>query len=305
VFRFNLEIKAMSSSRVCVQSLVAAVAVVAVALPLRAADAFDHYLNPVLAKAIENDAVKEVKQAPVKLLRENDRILPGLPGALLIVKTNEGRNCKLLVQPASQRAPGDKFLPMLLIDRYVTFREGEERAVVASGKSVSLFAGFRLNLDLGQIVPEQLGGDLRYVVDGDKTYVEPLGKAKLYLVTKHLSEATPPKPEKFVIAEPFEPKYFNGTYKLYDDGRRGGQLTLKVEEDGNVTGAYYSDKDGRKYEVHGKVGTPKHAIQFTVKFPNAEQVFQGYLFTGDGKALTGTSRMAEREAGFYALRVEE
>jgi hypothetical protein len=275
------------------------------ALPLRAADAFDHYLNPVLAKALENDSVKEVKQAPVKLLREHDRILPGVPGALLIVKTNEGRNCKLLVQPASQRAPGDKFVPMLLIERYVTFREGEERAVVASGKGVSLFGGFRLSLDLGQIVPEELGGDLRYVVDGDKIYVEPLGKAKLYVVTKHLAETMPAKPEKFVIAEPFEPKYFNGTYKLYDDGRRSGRLTLKVEEDGSVSGAYYSDKDGRKYEVRGKVGTPKHAIQFTVQFPNAEQVFQGYLFTGDGKALTGSSRMAEREAGFYALRLED
>ena len=161
------------------------------------------------------------------------------------------------------------------------------------------------NHDLGQVVPEELGGDLRYVVDGDKIYVEPLGKAKLYVVTKHLAETMPAKPEKFVIAEPFEPKYFNGTYKLYDDGRRSGRLTLKVEEDGSVSGAYYSDKDGRKYEVRGKVGTPKHAIQFTVQFPNAEQVFQGYLFTGDGKALTGSSRMAEREAGFYALRLED
>jgi hypothetical protein len=297
--------KAMSGSRVFATFLLTGFTLFGLALPLRAADAFDHYLNPILAKALENDAVKEVKQAPVKLMRENDRILPGVPGALLIVKTNEGRNCKLLVQPASQRAPGDKFVPMLLIDRYITFREGEERAVVASGKGVSLFGGFRLNLDLGQIVPEELGGDLRYVVDGDKIYVEPLGKAKLYLVTKHLPEATPPKPEKFVIAEPFEPKYFNGTYKLYDDGRRGGRLMLNVEEDGSVTGAYYSDKDGKKYDVRGKVGTPKHSIQFTVQFPNAEQVFQGCLFTGDGKALTGTSRMAEREAGFYALRVEE
>ena len=38
---------------------------------------------------------------------------------------------------------------------------------------------------------------------------------------------------------------------------------------------------------------------------NAEQVFQGCLFTGDGKVLTGTSKMAEREAGFYAVRTED
>jgi hypothetical protein len=29
------------------------------------------------------------------------------------------------------------------------------------------------------------------------------------------------------------------------------------------------------------------------------------LFTGDAKAITGTSRLAEREAGFYAVRVED
>jgi hypothetical protein len=231
--------------------------------------------------------------------------LPNVPGALLIVKTNDGRNCKLLVQPASQRAPGDKFVPMLLIERYVTYREGEEQTVVASGKNLSLFAGFRLNLDLGQIVPEELGGDIRYVVDAEKTYIEPLGKAKLYVVTKHLPEAEPRKQEKVVIAEPFEPKYFNGTYKLYDDGRRTARVVLKVDDDGVVTGAYYSDKDGKKYDVRGKVGTPKHALQFTVQFPNAEQVFQGCLFTGDGKALAGTSRMAERDAAFYALRSED
>ncbi len=275
------------------------------ALPLHAADAFDHYLNPLLTKAIDDGAVKEVKRAPVELLRENDRVLPGAPGALLLVKTNDGRNCKLLVQPAKQRAAGDKFVPMLLVQRYVTFKEGEERTVVASNQNLSLFAGFRLSLDLGQIVPEELGGDLRYVVDGDNTYVEPLGKAKLYIVTKHLPEAAPPKTEKVVIAEPFEPKYFNGTYKLYDDGRRTARLVLKVDDEGTVTGAYYSDKDGKKYDVHGKVGTPKHSLGFTVQFPNAEQTFQGCLFTGDGKALAGTSRLAERDAGFYALRVEE
>jgi hypothetical protein len=283
----------------------AVLAVLVLALPSWAADPFDNYINPVLAKAVENEAVKEVKQATVKLLREHNRILPGVPGALLIVKTNDGSNCKLLVEPASQRVNADKFLPMLLIQRYVTYKGGEEQTIVASGKNVSLFGGFRLNLELGQIVPEELGGDVRYVADGDAIYLEPLGKARLFVVTKHLPEATPKKPEKYVIADPFEPKYIDGTFKLYDDGRRTGKLVLKVEEDGTVTGAYYSDKDGAKYEVRGKIGTPKHALQFVVLFPRAEQTFTGCLFTGDGKALTGTSRMADREAGFYALRMDD
>ena len=78
-----------------------------------------------------------------------------------------------------------------------------------------------------------------------------------------------------------------------------------MEDGGDVTGAYYSDKDGQKYEVRGKIGSPAYAIQFTVKLPRTEQTFQGWLFTGDGKAMAGSSRMLEREAGFYAVRVEE
>ena len=92
--------------------------------------------------------------------------------------------------------------------------------------------------------------------------------------------------EKVVVGEKFEPRYFNGTYQLYDDGRRSGCLTLQVDDDGSVRGAYYSDKDGRKYEVRGKLGTPKHSIQFTVQLPRSEQTFQGWLFTGDAKAIT-------------------
>jgi hypothetical protein len=80
---------------------------------------------------------------------------------------------------------------------------------------------------------------------------------------------------------------------------------LKVDESGDVAGSFYSDKDGAKYEVRGRIGTPAHSIQFTVKLPRTEQAFTGWLFTGDGKAITGSSRMVEREAGFYAVRIEE
>jgi hypothetical protein len=78
-----------------------------------------------------------------------------------------------------------------------------------------------------------------------------------------------------------------------------------VEDNGAVTGAYYSDKEGQKYEVTGKIGSPNHAIQFTIKFPRTEQVFSGWLFTGDANALCGSSRLERREAGFYAIRVEQ
>ena len=93
--------------------------------------------------------------------------------------------------------------------------------------------------------------------------------------------------------------------KLHDDGRRSGVLKLEVTEAGEITGTFTSDKDGREYEVQGKAGTPKHAVSFTIKYPATTQTFTGYMFTGDGRAIAGTTKMLEREAGFYAERMED
>ena len=294
----------MRPRQILTRSLLASLACLALTGRGRA-DAFDDYTNPLLKKAVESDAAKEMKQVTADDLLNNDRVLAGVDGPVLLVRTNDGRNAKLVAHPARQKTDMTHSVATLLIDRYVAYKEGEERTITATGKNLALFPGFRLSLDVGQVVPEELGGDLRFVADGDKSYVEPVGKAKLYLLLKPLPEATPKKPEKLVIGDKFEPRYFNGKYKLYDDGRRSGELVLKVDDDGSVTGSYYSDKDGSKYDVRGKVGMPEYAITFTVQFPRAEETFQGYLFTGDGKHLAGTSHMNERDAGFFATRVEE
>jgi hypothetical protein len=283
----------------------AVVILVAAAAPADAADAFDLYTNPILAKVPKADGALAVKEVTREQIIDNDRTLPGLAGTFLVVRTNDNRWSKLLVQFALHKAGDGKTLPMVSVERFVTFKEGQDRAVQAASQNVNLYPGFRLNLDLGQVVPEELGGDLRFVVDKDKKYLEALGKTKVYLVTKPLPEAAPRKGEKVVVGEKFDPKYFNGTYQLHDDGRRSGKLTLKVNDEGAVTGSYVSDKDGSEYEVRGRVGAPRHAVEFTVQFPRAEQTFTGWLFTGDARAITGSSRLGDREAGFYAVRVEE
>jgi hypothetical protein len=285
--------------------LIAAIVTVAFLTRSIRADVFDYYTNPVLDKMLEGKNVKEIKQLTPNDIIDHDRVLPGIPSAFLIVRTNGDRLVKLLVQAAKQRVDAERSVPILYIERFITYKEGEEQTRHAEGKNLSLFAGFRLGLDLGQVVPDALGGDLRFVVEGNKVHVEPVGKAKLYLVTKHDPAVVPKKAGKFVMGGKFDPKYFAGTFRLHDDGRRSGKLTLKVDDEGSVTGTYYSDKDGQKYEVEGKIGTPHHAIEFRVKFPRSEQVFKGMLFTGDGKAIAGTSRLAERDSAFYAVRSEE
>jgi hypothetical protein len=251
----------------------------------------------------EAQGVQRIQHLNPSQIADGDGVLPGVSGALVVVKTNEGRFSKLLLKAARQRI-GAQAVPILLIERFVTYREGEERTVQAAGTNVHLFAGFQFSLDLGQVVPAELGGDLRWVTEQGKAGVDAVGKAQMYLVTAPL--AVPEvRSEKLVIGQTFEPRYFNGSFRLFDDGRRSGTLKLHVEDDGSIIGSYYSDKDGQKYDVFGTVGNPKHAVQFTIKFPRTQQVFQGWLFTGDGKALAGSSRLQDRETGFYALREED
>lgn len=108
-----------------------------------------------------------------------------------------------------------------------------------------------------------------------------------------------------IVGAVFEPKYFNGTFKLYDDGRRVGKLVLTVDKDGAIGGSYYADKDGAKYEVTGKVGEPNYSVKFKVQWPRTVQEFQGWMFTADAQAICGVSRMQERESGFYAVRIDQ
>jgi hypothetical protein len=288
----------------------AALLVVLVALTpaVRGADAFDTYVNTILTKVPEAQGVQEIKQLTTDLILDNDRVLPNVTAGFVVVRTNEGRWSKLLVQTARQKIDAEKSVPILLIERFVTYKDGTDQTVLASGKNVYLFPGFRFNLDLGQVVPEQFGADLIFKAEGDKdskAITEPQGKAKMYLLTKALPEAVPKKTTKLVVGDTFEARYFNGTFRLFDDGRRSGKLTLMVEDGNEIKGWYVSDKDGEKYEVYGKVGKPLHTMQFTIKFPRTEQSFTGFLFTGDGKVLTGSSRLQERESGFYAVRIED
>src|SRR5205807_2096646 len=174
------------------------------------------------AKVPASKLATQVKQLTVEMMVEHNRALPGATAAFIVVRTNDGRLAKLLVRPAAQKLSEGDTVPILFIERLVTFKEGEERTVVASAKDVRLFGGFHFSLDLGQVVPAKVGGDLRFVVDGEKTWLEPVGKAEMFLVTGHLPEATPKKGAKLVVGEKFDPVYFNGAYKLFDDGRRSG-----------------------------------------------------------------------------------
>jgi hypothetical protein len=276
------------------------------AAPARA-DHFDWYTNPVLQDAVKDGkCIKEFKELSSKQIGDLGEVLGDTSAAVLIVHTNDDRWAKLLVQAAAQRVGKDKQVPMLLVEKYVTFKEATERTIKARGENLHLYPGTRLSLDIGQVVPEKLGGDLAVEEDGPNGFrVTPVKGAKLYVLTKPIPDVVPKKAPKLVVGATFETRYFNGKYRLFDDGRRSGKLNLEVNESGEVTGSFYSDRDGAKYDVTGRVGSQRHAINFTIKFPQVEQTFTGFLFTGDGRAICGTTKLQDREAGFYAERLEE
>jgi hypothetical protein len=269
------------------------------------ADEFDNYDNTLLAKVPEFEGAKKIAELTPDLLVKYRDVLPNTNALFVVLRTNEGRWCKLLVQPARQKISESKSVPILLVERFVTYREGEEKAVEVRGGNLRLFDGFRMSLDLGQVVPESLGGDLRFVAARERAFAEPVGGAEMYLLTRPMPEATPRKSEKLAIGKTFEPRYFNGKYKLYDDGRRSGTLVLQVNDEKQVSGSFYSGKDGSKYEVSGKIGPARHEIAFTISFPRSVQTYRGLMFMADGQAIAGSSRSQERETGFYAVRDEQ
>src|SRR5262249_34639852 len=100
------------------------------------ADAFDLYINTVLEKVPTADGAKEIKQLTPDLILDNNRLIPDVASAMIVVQTNESRLAKVLVQAARKRLNDEKKtqVDILLIDRYATYKAGTERAVVVQGQ---------------------------------------------------------------------------------------------------------------------------------------------------------------------------
>ena len=64
-------------------------------------------------------------------------------------------------------------------------RRGEPRHPAGQGKDLILFDGFQVDLDAGQVVPEDQGGDLQFLAHGEGgPRLAAVGQAKLYTLSK-------------------------------------------------------------------------------------------------------------------------
>ncbi|WZO96254.1 biopolymer transporter ExbD [Isosphaeraceae bacterium EP7] len=250
----------------------------------------------------------EAKPAPGPLtmsaIARLPAVLAGSRSPLLVARSNEKGMARLLVAPAlKKRAGGGEPIPVLIIERFDAFAAGESTTRQAHAQDLMLFDGFEFDLDAGQVVPSGQGGDLRFSAEGEGgPRLIALGDAQLFIPESNPLPAAP-EPGKPSAGRAVIPGDFGGVYRLNADGQWTGSLELKVGPEGEVSGRFASDLNGTVYPVEGEVSRESpQKVSFRVKYPRAEQDFEGRLFTEGKNALAGTVVMLGKAYGFYALR---
>jgi hypothetical protein len=266
-------------------------------------DDFDRLEGTVLANLPGGDAVQPCPRLTLDDIARLPNVFPGVRSTPLIVQTDQGHLARLLVAPAFRTSPGaaDEPMPVFVLDRFATFEMPGALNQIARGRNLTLFDGFRLDLDTGQVVPEGQGEDLQLLAGGpEPPRLVPVGPARLFTLPRSpwSDRDAAPKPSATRIVQSSD---FSGRYRLFANGQWTGTLDLQVR-DGDVVGRFRSDQTGRSYPVSGETGSPAHRIRFTVRLPRTEQDYEGYLFSEGKGAIAGVTSLLARPFGFFAIR---
>jgi hypothetical protein len=243
--------------------------------------------------------VRELDALPVVLSDERT--------AFVMVRTDQGNQAKLLVSSGMRKLkPSEKdgpVVPVLIVERFETIDAGDRRSLRARGKELTLFDGFRFDLDAGQVVPDGLGGDIVFLTTApDGPRLAALHDARLYTLEKPIPSpaATPGKPSAGRAVQRGD---FAGRYNLMANGQWSGTLSLAIDSAGVVTGHFRSDRNGSAYPVMGKVSAEvPQKIDFSIEFPRARQIYEGFLWTEGKNAIAGSVSMLDHPYGFIAVR---
>jgi hypothetical protein len=272
---------------------------------LTLADEFDRLEGQVLNNSIKGPDVQPHDQLTIAEIGNLPASLRGVRAAVILAKTDQGNPARLIVTPALRKPAqgnGEPF-PILILERFDTFEAGPATSKLARGRDVILFDGFRYDLDTGQVVPDEQGGDLQFRARSDQgpTLVA-TGGAKLFTLTKS------PIPAPTASGQPSAgrailPTDFAGRFRLFANGQWSGTMELKVAEQGVITGRFQSDQTGTSYPVSGQVGPEfPERVHFAITFPRSRQEFDGRLWTEGKGAMAGTVSLLNYDYGFFALR---
>lgn len=220
----------------------------------------------------------------------------------LIVQTNDGHWTKALVAWGQRKVKGrEQPLPVLVLERFVTYRSDRDGVANASGKEVMVFAGMSFSFDIGQVVPTGGGADIELT---DAGILKPIGDAKLFAMngSQLATEAgAKPNPNDH---EGVLPRDFAGTWKVTIDGRWTGLLEITVDENRTILGKFISAESQSRYELFGKVSNVPHQAKFEVELANAQLSIDAFLWTTDKSTMAGTAVLSTRKFGFVATRQE-
>lgn len=264
-----------------------------------AADVFDRHLAKDLKGALEQPPLTELSlNASAKL----KRLSASVSSPCIVVKTDDGNYTKALIGWGLRKG-ADKPVPVLLIERFVTYRGDRADLTSAVGKDVMLFPGFGFNFDIGQVVPAGQGADIEFTTE---QAIKPVGEAVMVALNGSI---LPPaeKTDKYdpLANEAVTGQDFAGTWKVDVDGRWKGEWELTVTENGKVTGVFVSDELQNRYDITGQLGSSPHNLRVDVFLANAQMQVDGYLWTKDKSQIAGTVMMTNRKFGFHAVRVKE
>lgn len=263
-----------------------------------AGDAFERHTAYWLKQAAREG--KPLEELSMQQARRLKSIGKNIDGACVVIKTGKQNWTKALLTWGFLKG-SEGPVPVVLIERFVTYRGDRDNVTTATGKDVMLFAGFGFDFDLGQVVPAGLGEDVGVTEAGA---LAPRAGAELF----GLNGSQLPPPTEADEYDPTDhpevrPRDFAGTWKVDVDGRWRGEWSLRVEDDGRVRGTLTSAESRSNYPIAGRVSLPPHRLKLTVHFENAEQTIDGYLWTKDKSAIAGTATLADRKFGFHAQRV--
>lgn len=266
-----------------------------------AADPFDRHASAQLRAAIEDgEPVASLSMRESSRLKSLGR---NVGGPVLVVRTNDGNLAKMVVawgfRAGSDDAGKETLIPVVVLERLVTYRADRRDVSAATATDVMLFAGFDYNLDIAQVVPAGQGGDLKLTADGN---LVPLGDARIVALEKSLlpeptSDAPDPTDHDGVL-----PRDFGGTWSIDVDGRWTGELVLTVDGGGRVSGRYTSAESKSSYNVTGRIAAVPHRIKLDFDLDNTRQEVDAYLWTSDKSRMAGTATLAGRPFGFSAKR---
>jgi hypothetical protein len=265
-----------------------------------AVDAFDRHTTLWLRQAIkQKEPLAEVTSGQAASWKQ---LGPGIDSPCVIIKTNNGHWTKALLSWGLRKS-GDKRVPVLVIDRYVTYDNDRRDVALAAGRNVMLFPGFYFNFEIGQVVPEGHGGDVLFT---EASKLLPAGAAQIF--GQSGSALPPPSDETKHDPNDHEgvlPRDFSGNWRVFADGRWNGVWQLRASDDGTVRGTHTSDDTKSVYTFFGQVSGAPHRMTADLELANATQSFEAYLWTKDKSVMAGTTVLADRKFGFYAVRIKD